>query len=94
LKKIHAATAYDISEKRLEKLVEQNKNFIKNYSNDINLIIDDNNYINRISITYNSVLERISRNYSIYTKSQTSMPYFIANQALISNTNRESQAGL
>ena len=93
LKKIHAATAYDISEKRLEKLVEQNKNFIQNYSNDINLIIDDDNYIDRISITYNAVAKRISSNYSIYTKSQTWIPYFSANQALISNTNKESQAG-
>lgn len=94
LRKLHDATSYKISEKWLKSLVEQNKKFIHNYNNDINVIIDDNNYIDRISIVYNAVVKRINSNYSIYTKSQTSIPYFSANQALISNTNRESQAGV
>jgi hypothetical protein len=41
-----------------------------------------------------SILSKENVSYSIYTKSQTSIPYFLANQALISNTNKESQAGL
>lgn len=94
LQKLHDATAYKISDKWLKKLVEQNKKFIHSYSNDINVIIDDGNYIDRISIAYKAVVKRINSNYSIYTKSQASIPYFSANQALISNTNKESQAGL
>ena len=94
LQKLHYATAYKISDKWLKKLVEQNKKFIHSYSNDINVIIDDGNYIDRISIAYKAVVKRINSNYSIYTKSQTSIPHFLANQALISNTNKESQVGL
>ena len=94
LQKLHDATSYEISDKWLDKLIEQNKKFIENYRNDINVIIDDDNYIDRISIAYKAVVKRINSNYSIYTKSQTSIPYFLANQALISNTNKEFQAGL
>lgn len=94
LQKLHDATSYEISDKWLNKLVEQNKKFIENYRNDINVIIDDNNYINRISVAYESVIKWISKNYSIYTKSQTSMPYFSANHAFISSTNWETQAGV
>lgn len=94
LKKLYNATSYKISDMWLDKLIEQNKQFIENHSDDIGITIDDSNYINRISIVYNSVIRRISKNYSIYTKSQTSMPYFSANHAFISNTNWESQSGV
>lgn len=94
LQKLHDATSYEISDKWLDKLVEQNKKFIENYEKDINLIIDDNSYINRIPVAYESVLKWITKNYSIYTKSQATIQYFSANHAFISNTNWEAQAGL
>ena len=94
LQKLHDATSYEISDKWLDKLVEQNKKFIENYKNDINVIINDNDYINRISVAYESVVKWISKNYSIYTKSQTPIQYFSANHAFISSTNWETQAGV
>ena len=94
LQKLHDATSYEISDKWLDKLVEQNKKFIENYKNDINVIINDNDYINRISIAYESVVKWISKSYSIYTKSQTPIQYFSANHAFISSTNWETQAGV
>jgi hypothetical protein len=48
--------------KRIDEVYEDHQNFLKNFSNDINMHINETNYQNRLENVYKVVSQRIKEN--------------------------------
>lgn len=61
LTKLYLSKKYFESLERIDELIWDHDNFLNKYSNDINLHINDKNFINRIQISYNKVREYLDQ---------------------------------
>ncbi len=58
----YKAKWYNESMKRIDEVYEDHQNFLKNFSNDINMHINETNYQNRLENVYKVVSQRIKEN--------------------------------
>jgi len=61
LLKFYKAKSYFESIKRIDNVYEDHQNFLKEYSSDINLHINENNYKKRLDIAYKAVSQRMKK---------------------------------
>ena len=61
LLKFYKAKSYSESMKIIDKVYENHQNFLKEYSSDINLHINENNYKKRLEIAYEIVYRRMEK---------------------------------
>lgn len=59
LQKFYESKWYNESMKMIDKIYEDHQKFLKEYSSDINLHINENNYKKRLEIVYEAVYHRI-----------------------------------
>ena len=57
----YKAKWYNESMKRIDEVYEDHQNFLKNFSNDINMHINETNYQNRLENVYKVVSQRIEK---------------------------------